>query len=285
MDSNDTLLQRLKAIAGEFPDLAQTARLYEAVLPVLRDEELPVLPAGPVADEVRDRLGQGLPFLEGLDLEADSRQVAGLLVRLAAAAEKVGARVSADRISRWLNDELGGDVSAAFQAILAGDDEPAGNSLVQMGIDRDVCRLLAQSSMKPLLRSWRVQIAPLAAIVKWDKGTCFVCGSEPLFAELQGNGQEKHLRCGLCGADWRVARLSCPHCGNEDHRSLKVLFPESDPARPRVEACDRCMAYVKVIPAFAPTPVDLLPVEDLATLHLDAAAQQCGYRSSAAECS
>ncbi len=284
IDSNERLQERLRAIAEGSPELAKTSRLYAAILPVLRDEELPALAALPSSDEVAMRLERGVPFLEGRDLEVDELQATSLLVRLAAAAEEAGATVSAEKMSLWLDEGCGGDVSAAFRSILAGENEPTGRGPERSGMDSALCGILAQAAMKPLLRSWRRQLAPIAAAVKWDKGNCFVCGSEPLFAELQGNDQERHLRCGLCGADWRVSRLSCPHCGNEDHRSLRVFFDESGPASPRIEACDRCMTYMKVIPAFSPTPVDLLPVEDLATRRLDTAARQRGYRRGEDAC-
>ncbi len=271
------LRDRLREIADANPEVAPTARLYGAILPVLRAEAPPVLPAGPSADEVKTRLEQGIPLLEGRDLEIDVQQVTGLVLRLADAAEKIGARVSAENVRRWIDQEYGGDAGAAFHGILACESRPR-KELERMGVDSDVLGLIAETAMKPLLRAWRSHLAPLAAAVRWEKGSCFVCGSEPFFAELQGNDQEKHLRCGLCGADWRVNRLSCPHCGNEDHRSLRVFLQENDPGKPRIEACDRCMTYVKVIPAFSPTPVDLLPVEDLATVRLDAEAQRRGYR-------
>jgi FdhE protein len=280
IDGNEMLRERLKSIADSIPDIAQTARLYGAILPILRNEELPVLSTDVSHDEVRTRLEKGLPILEGIELEVDIQQVTGLLAKLAAAAEKAGARVSAAKVRLLLDEERDVDVSATFQAILTHDDELLGDRLERMRLDSDLCGFLAQTALKPLLRAWCRHIAPLAADVKWGRGTCFVCGSTPLFAELQGNDQERHLRCGLCGADWRVARLSCPHCGNEDHRSLKVFF-QNDHGEPRIEACDRCMTYMKVIPAFSPTQVDLMPVEDLATVRLDTIAQELGYRRAA----
>ena len=45
----------------------------------------------------------------------------------------------------------------------------------------------------------------------------------------------------------------------------------------RVEVCDKCNGYLKVVFSFAPTPPEMLPVEDLATLHLDYIAQGRGY--------
>jgi formate dehydrogenase maturation protein FdhE len=44
-----------------------------------------------------------------------------------------------------------------------------------------------------------------------------------------------------------------------------------------VEVCNQCRGYLKVIVSFTPTPPQLLPVEDLATLHLDYIAEKHGY--------
>ncbi len=278
------IIKRLDVIAQKSPDLADTARLYGAILPVLCDEVVSDPSTGLSAETVRAREEQGIPFLEGFDLEVDVGQVTGLFIRLDAAAEEAGAtRVSVEKIRLWIDAEHGGDAAAAFHSLMACDDGLLRKQLERIGLDHELCRFLAQNAMKPLLHSWRRRLTALAAGSRWSKGTCFVCGSAPLIAELQGNDQERHLRCGLCGADWRIARLSCPHCGNEDHRSLRVLFQENDPKRPRIDACDKCMTYLKVIPAFSPTPVDLLPVEDLATLRLDAVACVKGYRRAPEE--
>jgi formate dehydrogenase maturation protein FdhE len=45
----------------------------------------------------------------------------------------------------------------------------------------------------------------------------------------------------------------------------------------RVEVCDACKGYVKVIASFSPMPVEMITIEDLATVHLDALAQGQGY--------
>ncbi len=285
MNDDPTLEQRLKAIADAFPGLSQTVRLYSAVLPILRDEAPPVLSDEPSAEEAKAQLERGTPVLEGRDLDVDVEQAMALLLRLAAAAEQAGERVSVERVRRWIDEDQHGDAGAAFQAILTSCEEgTAGEGWERKGIDGDLCQFLAQAALKPLLRAWCRKFSALSDAVKWSRGICSICGSGPLFAELQGNEQARHLRCGLCGADWRVARMSCVHCGNEDQRTLKVLFPASGHAGPRIEACDKCMTYVKVLPAFSPTPVDLLPVEDLATLDLDAEAQKRGYRRAAEIC-
>jgi FdhE protein len=101
--------------------------------------------------------------------------------------------------------------------------------------------------------------------------------------ELQGNNQIRHLRCGQCGADWPSRRLQCIHCGNEDHSTLSYLYTETQQEKMRVEVCSRCNGYLKVIAAFTPTQPEMLPVEDLATLHLDYIAQERGYLRAAAQ--
>ena len=135
-------------------------------------------------------------------------------------------------------------------------------------------------ALKPALRAWCRHLTPMIKGVPWNKGYCFVCGAAATLGELQGNDQVRHLRCGLCGADWVSRRLLCMNCGNEDHRTLRYLYIESRAERMRVETCDICKTYLKIISAFAPTPAEMLAVEDLATLHLDCIAEDQGFTRS-----
>jgi FdhE protein len=136
---------------------------------------------------------------------------------------------------------------------------------------------LAQNALKPSLRAWCRQLTPLAKGIPWNKAACFVCGASATLAEFQDNNQVKHLRCGSCGADWLFRRLQCPHCGNEDYKTQRYLYAEKNHEKMRVEACDTCKGYLKVISSFTPTPPEMIPVEDLATLHLDYIAQEHDY--------
>ena len=67
------------------------------------------------------------------------------------------------------------------------------------------------------------------------------------------------------------------YCGNEDHKTQRYMHAESRRERMHVEGCDACKGYLKVIAAFTPTPPEMLPAEDLATLHLDFIAKEHGY--------
>jgi FdhE protein len=229
------------------------------------------------ADEARKKLGHGQYLLQDLELELDVPSIAGLLLQLAAAAAGAGESVDTARFSAWIRENED-DLGMILQDVLAGEGRLRSREYVHMGMDAGLFRILAKSALMPHMRAWARQLTPLSAGVSWKRNTCFVCGARPVLGELQGNGQALHLRCGLCGVDWEYSRLACVHCGNEDHRSREYLFPEPDHRMAHVEACTRCKTYLKVIPAFAPSPVDLLAVEDLSTVHLDQAAEERGYR-------
>jgi len=277
-DTKDDLLsRRLNEIAERFPGVARTARLYAAILPLLGEAEPDAASLFLSPDVAREKLERGQYLLQDLDVEIDVPSVADLLLRLAAAAETAGENVAASRVRIWL-DERQDDLGAVLQEVLEGQGRLPAREAERMGMDTELFRALAQNALKPHLRAWGRRVTPPSAGSSWKRGTCFVCGALPVFGELQGNGQALHLRCGLCGADWEHSRLACVHCGNDDHRSREYLFHEGRHELAHVEACARCRSYLKIIPAFSPTPVDMLPVEDLATLHLDSCAREQGYR-------
>lgn len=150
-----------------------------------------------------------------------------------------------------------------------------------LGLDPDLLRTLARFCLRPVFNEARKQLEPLVEGVAWGRGICYVCGAGASLAELQGNNQIKHLRCGQCGADWSIRRLQCARCNNEDHRTLGYLSTEKNEKTSRIEVCEKCRGYVKVITSFSPLPVEMLPVEDLATLQFDYIAQGRGYSSFA----
>jgi FdhE protein len=104
-----------------------------------------------------------------------------------------------------------------------------------------------------------------------------VCGSSPSLSEIQGKEGARRLRCGLCGAGWRYPHLKCAFCQNGDYKLLSNLTVEGEEEQYRIVACEVCHGYIKVVKTFEPIPVDMLPVHDLATLHLDLIAAEHGY--------
>jgi FdhE protein len=271
----DPLLERLAALGRESPGVREAAAVLAAILPLVRDADLGDCPVGMTPEQARARLEQGQPLLQGLDLGIDEGSASDLLVSLARAREAALPSETARRLREAL--ERGEpDSGELLQSVAAGDRERVAAAARRRDIDPELLWTLAQAALRPAFRAWRRALAPLGEGVAWDRSACFVCGAPAVLGELRENGA-RHLRCGRCGASWPVRRLCCPSCGNEDHGTLSTLSEEGNLGKRRVEACDRCRRYVKVIAATVPTPAELLALEDLATLHLDVIARERGY--------
>ena len=279
----DPIVQRLSALVQDSPDLRDAARIYEAILPLLRDADLRNGPVPITSEEARRKLETGLPLLAGLDLEFDLAGLREFMLQLIRCVETAGCgaggntRAAGAVLLRAAIEEGGLDVSGLLSRVAAGEKDAVRSMAESLGLEPDLAWTLGQNTLKPLLHTWRRQVMPLTEGVPWHRGSCLICGADATLGELRGDTQSKYLRCGQCGADWAFHRLRCAHCGNEDHHTLGFLYMESNRERVRVEVCEECHGYLKVISSFSPTPPEMLAVEDLATLHLDYIAQQRGY--------
>jgi FdhE protein len=222
-------------------------------------------------------LAEGEFLLHGAALVFDHGGARDLMLRLARALEEAGLVAmspirSALEGDRLIPEELLGHASEGDYPFLAARAE-------EQALDPPLLWTLAQSALKPTLRAWCGELAPLVKTAgAWERACCFICGAPASLGELQGNEQARHLRCGQCGADWPIRRLQCIYCGNEDTSLLGVLFPEGRRENVRVDVCDKCHGYLKVVARFAPSSPEDLAVEDLSTLFLDCLAQERGYR-------
>jgi formate dehydrogenase maturation protein FdhE len=297
-------VQRLQAAAKNSPDLRVAARLYEAILPLLRDNDLMAAPLTIAPEQVHELMETGVPLLSGLMLDINIQAAGELMQQLLRAVEAI---VENDRShSRWLfwlrsSHQLNSDNKTEFASLQSAANQircafemnkldiveiltfaATGNCMgmsetaQSKQLDPYLLWTIAQNSIKPALHSWRRQIHPPPNEIHWHHGYCFVCGATATLGELQDNNQAKHLRCGQCGADWPFPILQCLQCGNEDHSSKSHFYMDGHNTG-RVEACDVCHSYLKVITAFTPTKPELLVVEDLVSLHLDFIARQRGY--------
>ncbi|MCC7414345.1 MAG: formate dehydrogenase accessory protein FdhE [Gammaproteobacteria bacterium] len=166
---------------------------------------------------------------------------------------------------------------AAFAAGLNGDEdrlaELVGDEETEAGLFRAIADLLPM----PFLHACRAQWSS-ALPRDWSHGHCPVCGRWPALAELCGVERARYLRCGGCGAAWRIHGLSCAYCSLTDHAELGSLVVEQRGAAAAIEVCNRCRGYLKTftrLQASAPTQILL---DDLASVELDLAAADRDYR-------
>jgi FdhE protein len=276
-DTEDPLDQRLDALVREWPDLAGAAEVYRVTLPLLRNVRPIAAPLPLTEDQARRKLAEGEFLLHGATLVFDHSGARELMLGLARNLEEMGLVAmspirSALEEDRLVPEELLGHVSGGDYPSLAARAE-------EQALDPPLLWTLVQSALKPTLQAWCGELAPLVHTAgEWEKACCFICGAPASLGELQGNGQARHLRCGQCGADWLIRRLQCVYCGNEDASLLGILSPEGRRENVRVDVCDKCHGYLKVVTRFAPSSPEELAVEDLSTLFLDCLAQDRGYR-------
>jgi hypothetical protein len=131
-------------------------------------------------------------------------------------------------------------------------------------------------ALRPFLSRCADALMPRPEFQAWHQRHCPICGWEADFATITPNA-ERRLICGRCMAQWVFDPLACPYCPNHD-RARITSFATRD-GRYRVYACDVCLRYLKAYDGRAAVRPVLIQVDAIATLPLDAAAMQRGYRS------
>jgi len=225
-----------------------------------------------------ERSGPGPePLLSGAVIKVAPRSIERWIRRVMAIAaagareEPFIAAVTAGRL----------DTLALFEAAVSQDVDRL-DDLAQVVRDtRGVLRILAPIIAMPMLHACRRAWADRVP-TGWAYGDCPVCGGWPSLAEIRGLDGSRHLRCGGCGGDWRTEWLLCPFCGERDHGNLGSLVSPESLERQKIEVCDGCRGYLKTLTTLVPIPPAHVVLQDLATLVLDVAALEKGYRRPSA---
>jgi formate dehydrogenase maturation protein FdhE len=131
-------------------------------------------------------------------------------------------------------------------------------------------------SARPFLARTVETLHQRVDLTPWTRPYCPFCGGEPELALLTPSG-ERRLACARCTGVWPFAAHACPHCDNR-LPGYQTSFTSRD-GRYRLMACDACRRYVKAYDARGADRPFMLDVDTIATLPLDAAAQQRGYRA------
>lgn len=140
----------------------------------------------------------------------------------------------------------------------------------------DLVELFMEESLRPSLEDFAEKYGNVIRNSGWDEGYCPVCGREPKIGEIKGDEGGRFLFCNQCGLEWSYNRIKCPFCGNEEQQNLAYFTVEGD-ERYRVDVCNVCKRYVKIVDFRDSREEVNLDVEDIATLHLDMLASEEGY--------
>jgi FdhE protein len=272
-----TELKRLKALR---PELAEAVDLHIALLDLQRRVQaraaLPWIEITP--ERLRQQTEAGAPLLRFEDVPLDwtdfrlvFRQTADVLRRFEAL--DAGDHRAIQAMSRDGN-ALEPLVVGWFNAAAAGGRASGAQAPAPSSGQEALDQVLALA-MRPFLERCADVLQQRTDFTAWNHPYCPLCGGEPEFGVLSAAG-DRLVICGRCTARWRFDDGACPFCRNAD-RSLLPSFSSPDGLY-RLYACDVCRRYLKAYDARQGGRPVMLAVDSVATLPLDAAAIQRGYR-------
>ena len=168
------------------------------------------------------------------------------------------------------------DADQEVEVLEASSEATEGDEAEEGEDTFDLIELFLEESLRPDLEIIAEQYGEIVAKSDWSEGYCPICGREPKIGELKEEEGRRYLFCNQCGYEWTFVRIKCPFCGNEEQQSLAFFTIEGD-ERYRVDVCNECKRYIKIIDFRETKQEANLDVEDIATLHLDMLAYEEGY--------
>ena len=265
-------IAELRRLKQEQPDLASAADLQRELLQLQRRVQTRVsLPSIRLDTDFINSLLASAPILQFDQLPLEWGEIRFLL-RATAAAMRTHEALDEPDFRRV--EALCRDVDRLPQAIRSWYDtaKPGSPPLISDAVGLETVFL---QTMRPFLTRSADAIMAKSDLAGWTRGNCPLCAGEPDFAVITP-AADRILICGRCSARWRFHQLTCPFCLNAD-RGRITSFTSRD-GQYRLYACDECERYLKAYDArHASRPV-MPAVDGVATLPLDAAAIQKGYK-------
>lgn len=137
---------------------------------------------------------------------------------------------------------------------------------------------LAFASLGPSLETAASMLAEKLPEMKVPAvGTCPICGSLPLISSLNEKEGFRHATCSFCRHEYRIKRLGCPVCGEEEQEKLTFFTVDEEPGF-RVDVCETCKTYIKTIDFRELDRIAVPVFDDLDSLALDYVAAGQGYK-------
>ena len=214
-----------------------------------------------------------VPLLAGATLTFQAGSVRRLFDRLIRIASRMGTPKMAT-LKAALHADM--EIVPLFTASLCQDSDRIGEIAAVSAADAEALHAIIALLPVPFLhacnRRWASSIS-----ASWVEGYCPVCACWPAFAEVRGIERKRYFRCGRCGGQWHARALYCPYCAMSDHDELVALVPEKGGSNAVIDACQRCLGYVKTFTKLQGCSPDVVLLEDLASVDLDVAAIEHGF--------
>jgi len=275
LDRKLTQLRKKSYISAELIDLLdEVTHLHLAALP---EAQVTLPPDSELSPP--EAVMQGVSLINRENFPFDAAQAEELLGKLVDMVGKSdsplgeGARIVAEALDK-------GDLTPAelFRHVLDDDTTFFATWAERMPEAPRTLPFLALAAMGPSIEAAAGLLAEKLPAMKVPLvGTCPVCGSMPLISSLEQKEGFRHATCSFCRHHYRIKRIACPVCGEDDQKKLTFFTVDEEPGF-RVDVCESCKTYVKTIDFRDLDRVALPVLDDLDSLALDYVAANQGYR-------
>jgi FdhE protein len=255
-------------ILGEILILREEYRrkMKEIIFPI--DEEL-----------IEKKIAGGLPLIDITSGNFDLTEPKEYFLALLKIAEKRAPGETDEIIEKVQDGSIDFEMMIRESFLPIHDDSSDDLDDVEDSDDDDVfdlVELFLEESLRPAMEKVVEKYGKIVTDTGWSEGYCPICSREPKIGEIKDEEGVRVLFCNQCGFEWQFRRIVCPFCGNDEQQTLAYFTVEGD-ERYRVDVCNVCKRYIKMVD-FRETKQDAdLDIEDIATLHLDMLANEEGY--------
>jgi FdhE protein len=271
-------LQNIQAHKTLSPHYTELFEILEEIL-ILREEHRRRMKREifPVEKKlIAAKMAGGLPLVDFSSVTCDLREPRDYFLALLEIAEKRSPGKTGEMAGKIRNGEISFNdlIHESFNPL--PPEEEAAFEEDEEGDCFDLVELFLEESLRPALE--KVVEVHGAAVGKseWSEGYCPICSREPKIGEIRDEEDTLYLFCNQCGFEWHYRRIKCPFCGNEEQQTLAYFTIEEDD-RYRVDVCNECKRYIKIVDFRDTKEKADMDIEDIATLHLDMLANDEGY--------
>ncbi|WP_300460483.1 formate dehydrogenase accessory protein FdhE [Desulfobacula sp.] len=233
-------------------------------------------------DLLRIKQKNNLPLIDPSEFLIDVTAAGRLFDTICDLAIKFAPKLSSSaRCLKTATSSSSFDLEALFSAIRDNQDAVLQDLAKRLNVPENDLVFLGYTSIAPSIQVCSEQLTPyLTGMPELGKGYCPICGHHPDMAFLDSEGK-RHLKCCFCAHEWATKRIGCAFCGNNDPELQHYFFTDEEKEY-RVNLCDHCHHYIKVVDLRQMDRAFYPRLEQITTLHLDIKAREKGYIDSGA---
>jgi len=282
-DLYQSMKNRLAQCRKDRNELEEILSFYGKVLAAQHEaqEETPIPEIDLSTEQVNLKIEEGFPLIDLGNFSVDKDSSERLFRKLCQLTkEENPVLASAGKTLLEALDSSTLDFAELSRAVLQNQAETIEDYAKDLEVPLPVLRALTKISIQPSLLATVATVAKESKLDKWRRWYCPVCGGLPAIAALVGEEGKREALCSFCGHLWKLPRLGCPFCSTEKQEDLRYFFGEGDDLY-RVQVCEKCKVYIKVVDTREDGDAKALAVDDVATAHLDLLAEEEGYQRKA----